>query len=121
MDQFTKADVDKDWLQSMDNLDPFFQSAGDGADFESKNLLETELSMFADGIAFNPYEVNRVLQMLCLLCLPSSCANSVLARKQDLALCNCKSFGHQLMTPVSSAEYWICHLRSDENHSSLCS
>lgn len=91
VDQSTTADIDKDWLRTMNNLDPFFSSsAGDGAEFESKTLLETELSMFADGIAFNPYEVTCVLQLLRLLRHSSSCANSVFVQKHELAFCNCK-------------------------------
>ena len=70
VEQSTNADTDKEWLQTMHKLDPFFKSAGDGVDFESKNLLEVELSMFADGIAFNPHEVTRVLQLLYLFCHP---------------------------------------------------
>ena len=60
MDKSFHADLNKDWRQTMHKLDPFVP-CGDGTDEpEPTNLLESELSKFADGIDFNRYQVQNV-------------------------------------------------------------
>ena len=60
VDKSLHADLNKDWRQTMHKLDPFVPY-GDGTDKpESTNLLESELSKFADGIDFNRYQVQKV-------------------------------------------------------------